>query len=73
MSGMPTTQQALLSQAITAINTWRATALGVTGGPVELTQVNMLFPPPAGAPPETAKTPIVFSWDVEAGQFRVDT
>jgi len=69
---LPVSQKALLDQAITAINNWRTSALGVTGGPVLLDQVNMIFPPPVGDP-DAAGTKLVFSWDVEANEFRVDT
>ena len=72
MAGMPTTQQSLLAQAITAVNNWRTAAQGVTGGPVDLLQVNFRFPPPAGDP-SANKTSVVFVWDEEAEEFRVDT
>jgi hypothetical protein len=54
-------QKALLDQAITAVNNWRTAAAALN---VELNQVNFKFP---------NNQSIVFVWDAEVGQFKIDT
>ena len=66
---LPVSQKALLDGAITRVDQWRAAAVAFG---IELTQVKMSFPPPTGDP-DASRTAVVFSWDVEAAEFRVDT
>ena len=66
---LPTSQKALLDGAITRVDSFRATALAFG---IEVDQVNLFFPPPTGDP-DAPKTKVMFSWDVEANEFRVDT
>jgi len=54
-------QANLLDLAIAKANEWRAAAATVN---VELNQLNFKFP---------NNQPVVFVWDTEIGQFKIDT
>lgn len=53
--------QGKLAQAITAINQWKATA---SSAGIKLSQVNLVFPD---------GSPVVFAWDEEKQDWKIDT
>jgi hypothetical protein len=65
---LPTSQKTLLAAVITKVD---AARVSLMQDGIELDQINVIFP---GVPvPAENRTKVVFSWDVEADEFRVDT
>jgi hypothetical protein len=65
---LPTSQKTLLASVITKVDAARASLLQ---DGIELDQINVIFP---GVPIAAEnRTKVVFSWDVEANEFRVAT
>ena len=61
-------QLALLTVARNALHDWQDTAAGVSGGPVVLQQIEMLFPSPDGKDYR-----VTFTWDAQRELFDISS